>query len=399
MRGPISTGPVPAVVVGGSLNGLGVVRSLAKGGIPVFVLETTRRSPAVWSRHCTHLRVPSLAGETLIDALAGVASGFDCRPVLLLTTDESVNAVSAARSRIAPLYRIDLPAAAMVEALADKGQFHALAEREGFAVPRSRTLSAATDLDRLEALEPPIVLKPADKTLVLAGTVERAVRADTVAQARAAAGRMLTRASSLIAQEWVEGADTDIFFTLFACDREAKLAGMFPGRKLVCWPPAVGSTAVCVAAPEAADELGRQTRRFIERVGYRGLGSLEFKRDARTGRYVIIEPTVGRTDWQEEIATLCGVNLPLLAYWTALRASLPPQHEGAFERYAWRAERQFAVPRALVTPGTRVIDGYFRWSDPLPGTYYYGYERLAVRAWRRAIRLKRRLSPQTAEAH
>jgi predicted ATP-grasp superfamily ATP-dependent carboligase len=387
------------VVVGGTLNALGVVRSLALAHIPVLLLETTRRCPAAWSRHCTYLRVPSLEGEALIETLVRLASDLECEPVLLLTTDDSVLAVSAFRHRIEQLYRIDLPAAAMVRALADKTEFHALAQREGFAIPRGRVLAGKADLDRIMELDPPLVLKPADKTLVLAGVVDRAVRAETLGQALAAAVQMLSRAPSLIAQEWVDGPDTDIFFTLFTCGREGGLVGFFPGRKLVCSPPAVGSTAVCVAAPEVAEDLCRQTRDFVERVGYRGIGSLEFKRHSRTGRFLIIEPTVGRTDWQEEIATLCGLNLPLLAYRIALGTALPPPPDVAFLQYAWRSDRQFSVPRNTVAPRTRMVDGYFRWSDPLPATYYYGYERLAMRIWRRTIRLTRKTFAQTVRAH
>lgn len=390
---------VPAVVVGGTLNGLGVVRSLARAHIPVLLLETTRRCPTAWSRHCTYVQVPSLEGEALIEALVYLAPELGCRPALLLTTDESVLAVSAFRDRIEPLYRIDLPVAAMVQALADKTEFHALAEREGFAIPRGRVLAGKADLDRITELDPPLVIKPADKTLVLAGIVDRAVRAETLGQALAVAVQMLSRAPSLIVQEWVDGPDTDIFFTLFTCGREGELAGIFPGRKLVCSPPAVGSTAMCVAAPEVADELCRQTRHFVERVGYRGIGSLEFKRHSRTGRFLIIEPTVGRTDWQEEIATLCGVNLPVLAYQVALGMAGSPARDVEFLRYAWRSDRRFSVPRKSVAPRTRVVDGYFRWSDPLPATYYYGYERLAMRVWHRTIRLTRKTFAHTVRAH
>lgn len=400
MGGPLSVSPVPAVVVGATLNGLGVVRSLSRGRVPLFVLETTRRAPAAWSRHCTFVRVAKLEGEALVGSLVRLASDLRCRPVLILTSDESVLTVSAAREQIAPLYAIELPPQAIVEALADKVGFHELAEREGFAVPRSRRVGSEADLDRIGELAPPIVVKPADKTLVLAGVVERALRADTVAQARAVAAQMLARAPSLIVQEWVEGADTEIFFTLFSCDRDGNLTGIFPGRKLVCSPPAVGSTAVCVAAPEIAAQLYRHTRHFIERVGYRGLGSLEFKRDTRSGRVLIIEPTVGRTDWQEEIATLCGVNLPLLTYHTALGVTASPVADVMrFAPCAWRAERQFPLPRSVALSATRVVDGYFRWSDPLPAAYYYGFERLAMRAWRWANRLTRRTPPHTAEAH
>ena len=402
MHGRSSIRPVPAVVVGGTLNGLGVVRSLSRGGVPVVALDTTWQCPAAWSRHCTFVQVPSLEGEALIDALMRLASRLRSRPVLILTSDQSVLTVSAARGRLAPLYSIDLPLPQMVETLADKTRFHALAEHEGFAVPRSRIMSGEAELDRIAELAAPVIVKPADKTLVLGGVVERAVRADTIGQARAAASRMLAHAPSLIVQEWVEGPDTEIYFTLFSCDGDGNLIGLFAGRKLVCSPPAVGSTAVCVAAPEVAGQLELHTRHFVQRVGYRGLGSLEFKRDSRSGRWLIIEPTVGRTDWQEEIATLCGVNLPLLAYEAALGGPVrsPSGTAGSFApRLAWRAERQYSAPRALMAAGTRVVDGYFRWDDPLPAAYYYGYERFGLRAWRRAIRLTRATSQPIAGAH
>src|SRR5579862_8903008 len=63
---------IPAVVVGGSLNALGVVRSLAVGGMPVHVLETSRRWPAVWSRGVHYHPVPAHEGRAFIDALIGV---------------------------------------------------------------------------------------------------------------------------------------------------------------------------------------------------------------------------------------------------------------------------------------------------------------------------------------
>ena len=197
--------------------------------------------------------------------------------------------------------------------------------------------------------------------------------------------KMLERAPQLIAQEWIDGPDDAIFFALFTCGRDSNLTGLFLGRKLVCDPPEVGSTAVCVEAPEVADELRRLTKHFISRVRYRGLGSLEFKRDSRTGRFIIVEPTVGRTDWQEEIATLCGVNLPLITYWTELGQTAPA--DGAVGGpVAWRSTFEHRIPPGTLPSGTRVVDGFFRWADPLPAIYYYGLERFAARIVRRLTR-------------
>ena len=368
---------MPVVVVEGTLNGLGVVRSLSRGRMPIYLLDNQARCAARWSRYCRYVRVSALEGRELVDALVDLARRLACRPVLILTGDQSVNCVSEYRQVIEPLYRITLPAPEIVRALADKSLFQKLAEQEGFIVPRSVALNSAADLALLDTLTPPLIVKPADKTLVLKGTVARAVRAGTLAEARRAAAQMLAAAPAIIVQEWVEGPDTELYFTLFSCDRDGRPVGLFVGRKLVCSPPAIGSTALCVAAPEVARELIGPTLQFITRVGYRGLGSLEFKRDASTGRFVIIEPTVGRTDWQEELATLCGVNLPLRAYLTELGQPLEPAPE-AFPAVAWR---QSVGYRARLAAGMRTVDGYFRWSDPLPGLYYYAYEGGLLRLW------------------
>jgi carbamoylphosphate synthase large subunit len=67
----------------------------------------------------------------------------------------------------------------MVDVLGDKAKFQAYAEEIGLRVPRAVVLDQGNDEQALDVLSMPVVLKPADKALVLAGVVERATRADT----------------------------------------------------------------------------------------------------------------------------------------------------------------------------------------------------------------------------
>ncbi|HLH94378.1 MAG TPA: hypothetical protein VKW08_04605 [Xanthobacteraceae bacterium] len=86
---------------------------------------------------------------------------------------------------------------------------------------------------------------------------------------------------------------------------------MFTGRKLASNPPSQhGVVHGGSGGPPAA--RGRHAQ-FLDLACYTGFGSVEFKWDRHKRCFVIIEPTVGRTDWQEELATLCGVNIPLAA--------------------------------------------------------------------------------------
>lgn len=378
---------VPVVLVEGTLNNLGVVRSLSVGRMPIYVLETSRNCAAGWSRFSTFIRVPSLKGYRLIESLIELGTKLGNRPVLILGGDQSVDTVSTYRDKIEPLYRMSLPSLEIVSTLVDKSLFHSWAEREGFPVPRAVTVRSEEDLRLLQRLNlnPPFIVKPSRKTMLIDGMVDRPVRAKTVVETQTVVARTLIHAPGAIVQEWINGPDNEIFFTLFSCDRYGSLIGMFTGRKLVCSPPEIGITAICTAAPEAADELRALVLRFIAKVEYRGLGSLEFKRDSKTRHFVIVEPTVGRTDWQEEIATLSGINLPLLTYWAELGRSTLMSAKPTTE-IAWRSSIEHRLPSGALSPKTRIIDGFFRWSDPLPAVYYYAVERFASRIWRRARR-------------
>ena len=159
-------------------------------------------------------------------------------------------------------------------------------------------------------------------------------------------------------------------FSLFHRGKEPASTQIFYGRKIASHPPRLGSTAVCVAAPEAADSLEPLTQKFLDVADYQGLGSLEFKWDAQARRFVIIEPTVGRTDWQEEIATLCGVNLPLITYRYELGLTPPPQ--SPIDRtVAWRASLRHWQRRPELPAEARIYDGYWRSDDPMPAAVFY----------------------------
>jgi predicted ATP-grasp superfamily ATP-dependent carboligase len=65
---------------------------------------------------------------------------------------------------------------------------------------------------------------------------------------------------------------------------------------------------------------------------------VEVKRDRRDGRYYITEPTVGRPNLQENLATAAGLNLAVVAYRDA--CDLPAVTESSPRRSAiWLNER------------------------------------------------------------
>ena len=101
---------IPAVVVGANLNGLGLVRSLRRGGMPLAIVDTTRRRPAMWARGCRKVIVERLHGRALVNGLLDLAHRTGERAVLFLTDEMTVHTVSEHRAELAPAYRFRIPA-------------------------------------------------------------------------------------------------------------------------------------------------------------------------------------------------------------------------------------------------------------------------------------------------
>ncbi|MYM76273.1 FAD-dependent oxidoreductase, partial [Duganella sp. FT134W] len=280
-------------------------------------------------------------------ALAGRLGGRG-RPVLFLTEEKSVRSVSRDRDRLLPHFRIALPAPGVLEALMDKNAFQAQAQACGAAIPRAVGLAREADLAQLAGLRYPAVLKPAYKHY---GYGARFQKAYVVQSAQEAAQRWRSIApvlAELIVQEWIPGGDSAIYFCLQYVGDDGRAVASFTGRKLRSWPPRIGGTASCIAAPEYAAALDHCTSAFFRAAGFVGLGSMEYKRDERDGRFYMIEPTVGRSDFQEEVATLNGTNLALAAYHHQTGGAPPPCRVAQPARL-WREPQTDRWARAMAS--------------------------------------------------
>jgi D-aspartate ligase len=365
---------VPALVIGAGVNGLGVVRSLAQERIPIWLADTDMSDPTMRTRHATSILMSSMRGPAVVDELLALRQRFAENPVLFLTREATVAAVCSDLERIRSCYRISMPRTELMEQLMDKAWFQYLAEQHGFPIARAVHLVEADDLLRAERLIYPCVLKPVEKTAKYEERFQKAYKVDVPAHLRAIV-RDIGDAAVMIVQEWIEGGDDQIYFCLLYRDSAARTVASFTGRKLRSWPPGTGGTASCVPAPEHGEELTRLTDGFFSAVGFFGIGSMEYKWDSRTQRFMMIEPTVGRTDFQEEIAVLNGVNIPYAAYRAELgltgaapRTKATPAAWAVPQIDRWSSESQSEHNRGFPR-GLRRYDAYWRLDDPLPWCY------------------------------
>lgn len=361
-----------AVVVGADACGLGIVRSLGQQGVPVVIVDHDPGRPAMVSRYARPVVASAIHGLGLVDSLLSLRTRLTCQPVLFLTSDMQVQTVSDHRHRLAPIFRIPLPCNRTVRELLHKPSFQRIAETLGFSVPISVVIHCQDDLGKLAKIQYPAVIKPATKEGSSTTSVPRARHVSGLDEAVAVCRAALTEIQDIIVQEWVEGEESDIYFCLQYRGENIGTISSFTGRKIRCWPPQIGSTASCMPAPEVGEILEPLTTAFFDRTRFVGLCSMEFKRDCRSGTFFMIEPTVGRADWQEEVATLNGVNLPLAAFRHQIGLPLPPDRSTR-SPVVWRdpacywrsviAARSF---RDQTPSGVSVKSSCWRANDPAP---------------------------------
>ena len=254
----------PAVVVGAGTCGLGLVRSLGRGNVPIIVVDTSPIEPAMHSRFGRPVVVSALSGRPLVDELTALAKFLNGPAVLFLTSDEMVLTVSEFRTTLEKTYRFSLPDHKSLIALMSKGGFQKFAEANGFPVPLSLTIGQAAKFEALSKLTFPCIVKPAIKNEVyVSHQFPRAYKVTTEADAEAVCRLLLSVVPSVVVQEWVEGPDSEIFFCLQYRSADGRTISSFTGRKLSIWPPDVGVTVSCTAALEAQPILQPLTEAFF----------------------------------------------------------------------------------------------------------------------------------------
>src|SRR5205814_6398478 len=162
-------------------------------------------------------------------------------------------------------------------------------------------------------------------------------------------------------QELVPGGDDRLYTVGSYLARDGRALGVFCGRKLRQTPPGIGTCRVgeAVWVQEVVDD----SLRLLAGFGYYGLSQVEFKRDARDGRYKLMEINARLWQWHG-LATACGVDLPRIAY-DDLTGAAPTEAvmDGQGKRWA-----------ITLLPGERplpqrppYVDAVFALDDPKPG--------------------------------
>lgn len=325
-----------AIVVGlDCMTGVQTARILAGHGVPVIAIAGNPEHYCAKTRVCERIITADTKSEAFIETLESLGPTLPQKAVLVPCTDMSVLLISRYRRRLANWYHMSLPDAAVVEMLMDKISFVTFAQEQGLAIPRTFFIHNRVEAEEAAlGLSYPCILKPPMKTPMWEQhTKEKVFKVDSAGEFLQLYDRCCGWADLLMAQEWVEGSDANLYSCNCYFNADAEPLVTFIARKIRQWPPETGTS--CLGEEVRNDEVLEESLRLFRSVGYHGLGYVEMKKDERSGKHYIIEPNIGRPTGRSAIAEAGGVELVYTMYCDALQRPLPEKRTQQYKGVKW----------------------------------------------------------------
>ncbi len=372
----------PAVVLGVGVTGLAVARSLARHGIEVMGVSDGP-SLGAWSRRLRLMPGPRLLDDEALPYYVELGQRLPCGAVLIPTGDAGALFIGRHREELARYFHFAVPATPVLEALTSKRRLWAFAQRYDLPVPPTILPESRLDLERaLDRLEFPCVIKPEAAHLWRSPAIARIGLRGTKAIPVAHPDDLLSWYDRLAAvdprvvvQKMVRGPDENHLDYNAFIDHDGTIRAEFLGRKLRVFPAHYGSGSYVESIH--CEETRVAGRAILERIGYRGVANLDFKRDEKDGRLYLLEINPRFWTWTA-LSVACGLDLPYYYYRDCLRMpySVPPIYRGG---HRWRhLLNDFRAMRAQARAGPSSwrrwiasayhpsVNAVFAWDDPGP---------------------------------
>jgi D-aspartate ligase len=326
----------PILVLGDGITVLGVVRVLARGGLRPLATQAGDR---VVSRSRWFEPVPGGFGQL---HAVGLSQGLRDLPleraVLMPCSDAFARAVAEIDSDLTARFPASVSAPDTLARFIDKGRFAETLVEHSIAHPWSEVVENAADLSRApDRIFDHAILKPRDSQSFFRRYGVKAVHVSSRTDATEQLEAMSAEGFSFILQEYIPGGAQQHYFVDGFIDRGGSVRGLFARQRLRMYPLDFGNSTYMVSVPvEAAAPAAEAITSLLQRVGYRGVFSAEFKLDPRDRVFRLLEVNA-RAWWYVDFAARCGVDVCRMAY------------DDALGRPVTTVER-YAVGRGLVFP-------------------------------------------------
>jgi len=367
-----------AIVIGGDYQGLGIVRSLGRRGIPVCVIDD-ELSIARYSRYVTHsVSVPDLRNDdAIIRELLALGQRLNLKGwVLFPTRDEIVAAIARRRSELTPWFRVPTPCWDVIQYVWDKRKTWELADRLNLPIPATWNPKNAEELAQINAPFP-LAVKPSIKEHFFYTTRAKGWSAANSQELRDLflKAQQIAGTDEILIQDQIPGDGTRQFgYCAFFKDGQAM--GSMVSRRRRQHPHDFGRASTFVETVEQP-KIEELAQHLLSELNFYGLVEVEYKQDPRNGEFKLLDINA-RTWGYHTLGPVAGVDFVWMLYCD--QVGLPATPARAKAGMSWMrmltdfptamldiANGRLSLGAYLQSLGTFDTEAVFTLRDPLPG--------------------------------
>ena len=312
------------IVLNTHYNGLSIIQELGSRGIECVAMDT-KRTIGTYSRYAKYVRCPdpNESEGDFIEFLYEYCDSIKEKPLLIPTNDEWAIALSKHKKR---MKKVSVPLVTnyeTMELITNKEKFYKIGEKEGYLTPKTWKRDEVLKLD---AVNFPIISKPNVRRMPGESSENSELRKhmNRLRFNEIKNNKELTLflekeskfLKNLIFQENVRGNSSSMYTVGIYVDFNGTIKGIFTGKKVRGYPADSGD---CIVGEnyKLPSYVIENTKRIVKDLNYTGIAEFEYKKDAVTSEYKLIEINPRSWSWIG-ITPYTGVNIPMMAYHDAL---------------------------------------------------------------------------------
>ncbi|WP_425447409.1 D-alanine--D-alanine ligase [Dethiothermospora halolimnae] len=296
--------------------GLSTIRCLGVHGINVVAVDYSKDGTyGFHSKYCSETLVGphyKKNPEGLVHFLIDYAKKQDKPPVLIPCADPYVEFIDKYLIKLKEYFLIPQTKQGLYTEVMNKETLHSLASKHGILVPETVRINEENFIDKVEKIiKYPCLVKPVDSPSFVSKFRKKMFKVYNRDELEKSIKLATDEGLEVIIQRIIPGFDDHMHTFDAYLDQQGKVTHWVTCQKLRQYPINFGASVY--TKQKYIPEIEKIGTKFLEDIGYKGFAEIEFKKDADTGKFYLIEINVRITNLNS-LLFKTGINIPYITY-------------------------------------------------------------------------------------
>jgi len=375
-----------AVILGSNyFIGLSIIRCLGKNGVHTVAIDYSNKSCyGSKSKYLNeHLIAPhyKLEEAQYLEFIIEYAKKQNSKPILFPSADPYVEFIDKHLDILKDYYLINMTQMGFWTDVMDKGKLNELAKIHGVLVPETIGTDSPNFIENVEhEIGFPCIVKPVDSPSFMSIFRTKMFYCRNIEDVKVNVDKAHAAKQEVIIQRVIPGFDDHMYTFDAYLNQDSKVTHWITCQKQRQYPINFGASVY--TEQRYVQKLYEIGAPFLESIGYKGFGEIEFKYDEDKNQFYLIEINA-RTTTLNSMFERVGINFPYISY-----KELTGSDIGQFEtirdlNIAWRylfedilascdylKKKQLKINDLFNSIKTKKVGAIWDSHDPLPGIYF-----------------------------